>query len=209
MKKLILLFCAVTIGIGAFSQILTSPPEEEDDFKTIFDGQKIKISGFGGPFMRFGSIDGEFAHFMGGHGGILLNDFYVGGYGMGLTNHISGDKYNQDYTVEFGHGGLMTGINIFGKKAIHPNFYTLFGWGSATIKEDYEDDFDFYDNVIDDDESIFVIEPSLEIEMNFTRFFRVALGGSYRFVTGVDLVGYDDADFSGPSASLSFRFGWF
>jgi hypothetical protein len=46
-------------------------------------------------------------------------------------------------------------------------------------------------------------------ELNITNFLRLALGGGYRFVTGVDISGLTNADVSGASLSLNFKFGGF
>ena len=40
-------------------------------------------------------------------------------------------------------------------------------------------------------------------------FFRIGTGVSYRFVSGVDLNGLRDKDFSGPAAVVVFKFGKF
>jgi hypothetical protein len=49
----------------------------------------------------------------------------------------------------------------------------------------------------------------VNLMLNVSKNFRIGLGGSYRFVNGVDLVGLDNDDISGPSASLTFKFGKF
>lgn len=58
---------------------------QENGIQTLI-GSGTRISGFGGPTMSFTSINGEFARLMGGGGAVLLGDFFIGGYGEGLTN---------------------------------------------------------------------------------------------------------------------------
>ncbi len=56
---------------------------------------------------------------------------------------------------------------------------------------------------------VFVLEPAVNAELNVTTWFRLNAGVSYRFVTGVTQVGLDNGDFSGPTATLTFKFGTF
>jgi len=72
---------------------------QDSEIQTLFSGS-TRISGFGGPLMSFTTVNGQFAHMMGGGGGVLLGDFFIGGYGEGLTNGIPVNEYRLD----FGHG---------------------------------------------------------------------------------------------------------
>ncbi len=165
----------------------------QDEIQTLFGGE-TRFSGFGGPYMTFTSIGGEFAHMMGGGGGVLLGDFFFGGYGAGLTNTIE----PFDPELEFGHGGFWTGYSLFAKKAIHPSISTQIGWGGIT--EAFEPQVD----------KVFVVNPTIELEMNFTRFLRTSIGAHYRFVFGVDQTsGLSDQDFTSPGVFIAFKFGWF
>ncbi|MFZ1729098.1 MAG: hypothetical protein WBQ23_06980 [Bacteroidota bacterium] len=59
-------------------------------------------------------------------------------------------------------------------------------------------------------ESVFVVEPAVNVELNVTEWFRISAGASYRFVSGLnELQGIEDKDLSGPSGSLSMKFGAF
>ena len=169
---------------------------QENGIQTLF-GSDTRISGFGGPTMSFTSINGEFAHMMGGGGAVLLGDFFFGGYGEGLTNSIiaGGNR------ITFGHGGFWTGYSFMADKALHPCLSAQIGWG--TISQQDESHY----NLTDD--NIFVINPTLELELNFTRFFRLGVGAHYRWVNGVNTSSLANADFSGPGAFISFKFGWF
>ena len=187
MKKLTIITCLLLITTAAFSQ-------EEDEFETLF-GPGTRFSGFGGPWMTFTTINGDFSHMMGGGGGVLLNSsFYFGGYGYGSTNRIS---YQGD-NMEFGYGGLMTGFIFNSKKAIHPMVGFQMGWGDISMENL---------NITD---QVYVLTPLVELEMNLTQFFKLGIGASYRYVSGVDNVGnLKNSDFSGFAGRLSFYFGWF
>lgn len=197
MKKI---FFTVSVLFSLFIGITRA---QDDEIKTIFGNAEFKVGGFAGPFMSFTTIDGEFAHLMGGGGCVLINNFFVGGYGLGLTNDIS-YVGSADSNVGFGHGGFWLGYIFMGNKIIHPVIDVKTGWGS--IKEKY--DFDFDDESVHGD-NIFVLIPSIEIEMNVARFFRIAVGGNYQATFFVDKANYSEKDFSSPGVFLSFKFGAF
>ena len=203
MKKITILLLAMATSFHLFAQ-------EDDEFRTIFQGDIKKIRGFGGPNMEFTAIDGGFAHMMGGGGGIILNDQLIfGGFGVGMTNSIdaknidaNGVNEYQGYNLEYGYGGLWFGYIIKGKLPIHPVIHTQMGWGSVTVGEPYSSP--------EHSDNVFVLNPIVELEMNITRFFRLGVGANYRFNFGLNrLDGYGNQDFSGPGGFMSFKFGWF
>jgi hypothetical protein len=154
--------------------------------------------------MQFTTVAGEFGHMMGGGGAVLLNDFFIGGYGLGLTNAIP-DFLNDrpDNRLSLGHGGFWLGYSLFGDKPIHLAVSTLIGWGEFGIM-DYDA---FYPFVRD---NIFILSPTVELEVNLTRYFRLGAGASYNLFTMVDgSHNYSSSDLSSPAGFLSFKFGWF
>ena len=187
MKKILITLLA--------AMMLMNINAQDSEIQTIFGGG-TRISGMGGPMMSFTSIDGKFSHMMGGGGGVLLGDLFLGGYGEGLTNPIviGGNK------TEFGHGGFWAGYSFMGKRPFHPAISTQMGWGTITQLDEF--------TVLSTD-NVFVINPAIELEMNFVRFFRLGVGAHYRFVSGVHTSTLTNSDFSGPGVFLTFKFGWF
>ena len=53
------------------------------------------------------------------------------------------------------------------------------------------------------------LAPTVEVELNLTRYFRIGAGATYNLYTMVDLQGYRSSDLSAPGGFLSFKFGWF
>jgi len=185
-----------------FTSVLFS---QERAYQTIFDNQDLRISGMGGPFMQFTSVAGEFGHMMGGGGAVLINNFFFGGYGLGLTNSIP--DYVNDHPTDrltLGHGGFWLGYALFGQKPVHISISSMIGWGEFGIMQ-----FDGYYPFLRD--KIFVIVPTVEVEMNLTRYLRIGAGASYNLYTGLDegMHGYRSSDISAPGGFLSFKFGWF
>lgn len=197
MKKFIFIFAFVAVSTMVLSQ--------EREYQTILDNQDLRISGMGGPFMQFTSVAGEFGHMMGGGGAVLLNNFYFGGYGLGLTNAIP-DYVNDNPSdrLTLGHGGFWIGYSLFGQKPIHVSFSSLIGWGEFGIMQ-YEG---YYPFIRD---KIFVVAPTAEVELNLTRYLRIGGGISYNLYTMMDesMHGYRSSDISAPAGFLSFKFGWF
>lgn len=196
MKKLFLLLC--------FAYAVLAVSAQEDGFRTI-GGDDFRISGFGGPIMSFGQIDNNFVHYMGGGGGVIINNFFFGGYGMGKTNELI-YKNNNTSVMDFGHGGFWIGYTMAYKRAIHPVIHARFGWG--TISEKQKSTTPDAEPLVLYQDQVFVICPAAELEMNFSRFFKVGAGVSYDLVYNTDLP-YDFNDFAHPSVFLSFKFGWF
>jgi hypothetical protein len=189
------------IILGAFIVLFVNGLKAQDsDIQTLFSGD-TRVSGFGGPFMSFTTVKGQFGHMMGGGGAVLLGDFFFGGYGEGLTTNIpvSGTR------IDFGHGGFWTGYSFMAQRAIHPAISAQIGWGSVAEAD--------YDTWAASTDNVFVFNPGVEVELNFARFFRLGIGAHYRLVTGVNPEMHDsrfsNADFSGPGALLTFKFGWF
>jgi hypothetical protein len=197
MKKSIFILFILALSTSLFSQ--------EREYRTLLDNQDLRISGLGGPFMQFTSVAGEFGHMMGGGGAVLLNNFFFGGYGMGLTNAIP-DYVNDSPSdrLTLGHGGFWLGYALFGEKPIHVTFSSMIGWGEFGIMQ-----YDGYYPFVRD--QIFVMIPTLEVEVNLTRYFRIGAGASYNIYTMMDesMHGYSNSDLSSPGGFLSFKFGWF
>ena len=198
MKHILLLgvFLSLTIGLRA----------QDDAFETIGNGNgHVIVSGFAGPTMSFTQIDGTFAHMMGGGAAIIINDFFFGGYGMGKTTELT-YKDEPTYNMTYGHGGFWLGYTFKQNKAIHPVLHTTLGWGSIGKKSK---NFDIDTDQTDID-AVFVVCPTFELEMNFSRFFKLGTGVNYSFVYGAgNNSPYTFEDFSNAGVFVSLKFGWF
>ncbi len=190
MKKACLFLSLVLLAITATAQ-------ENEDINVLF-GRATKVRGFIGPAIELTSIADDFTGLIGLEGGVMLDNFFLGGFGVGLTDN---SQLQQD--VEFGYGGLFLGYRFLSSKVLHPTISAVMGMGSITSVEGFFPD-----------DHIYVLAPIVELEINFTRFLKVSFGGSYRFVgdisdEGAGMENYNNTDFSGPAGIVSFRFGWF
>ncbi len=177
--------------------IRTIPKDKEDE--TLIS-RKTTVGGFLGPVVKFSELNDQFAVLVGGSAGFIINrSLVIGGAGYGLVNEIEpGAPRNR--LLDFGYGGLFLGYVNRSRKLVHLSIHSLIGGGGLHYRYDY------YDDWID---AIFVFEPGADLMLNVTKRFRIGFGGSYRFVSGVDLDGLSNSDISGPSASLVFKFGRF
>ena len=136
--------------------------------------------------------------------GIFNDHFILGFYRIDLENNIliNNDSYIGS-ELYFDHKGLWLGYIFMPKRIIHLNTNAQIGKGSLEI----------YDKISDHwirDDVIFVLTPSLEVEFNIAKFFRVGIGANYRFTLDVDQYeNYNDNDFTDFGAFINLKFGWF
>ncbi|ELR69787.1 hypothetical protein C900_04634 [Fulvivirga imtechensis AK7] len=187
--------------------------DADDDIKTVF-GKDTEIKGFASFDTKLTDFNEEKALFLGGHGGVILNKHIIlgiGGYGMTTRNDFNGIIPGRKLDLYSGYGGLVFGYIIAPKEVIHITLPLLLGAGGIEVVDHH------VANTIDDrgatvERSVyFVAEPSLQIEVNVTRFFRFAIGGGYRFVQGTDLKNnqVEDKDLTSWTANISFKLGKF
>lgn len=189
MKKWMAIFVLICGGLYAQEQ-------------TLLDSE-FESGGFGGPVVKFSQVMDDFAVFMGGRGGWIINHtLAIGGGGYGLVNNIPAPE-NPDYIMVLGYGGIELTYIIASDRLIHTNIYALIGGGSLDFRErGYEDD--TYDG-----DTFFIVEPGVDMIVNMTSFFRIGLGIHYRLISEVDYPGILNEDLDGPSVSVTFKFGHF
>jgi hypothetical protein len=205
-----------------FLAAVLSMPLAAQEQETLFMSD-VEHGGFGGLVHKLTSIRGEAGLLMGGYGGWLINHrFMIGAGGYGLVTNVRASAeseaayspFNEALYIEFGYGGLMLEYVIAPSKLVHVNLQALVGAGGVTHRNN------MYDNLLDEDgpdvrrygrrEAVFVTEPAVNVELNVTNWLRIAAGGSYRFVSGVnEIEGLTNKDLSGPSGNLALKFGAF
>lgn len=225
--------------IALFSYFIVSQQliaQENQEFRTLLGNTKgIRVSGFGGSLIEFSSVTDEFAVSNGGGGALLLNNIFIGGYGLGLSTLHYKDlcylhpasssttpyNYSND-RISFGHGGFWLGGIIKPNSAIHLSISSKFGWGAISfLNPENRSKPSLY--FVQDE--VFVLTPQIEAEMNITRWFKFNIGVGYRYVAGVDKeflnIGcnttgspewqqfFNQDEFNSPVLSLSLLFGWF
>ena len=167
--------------------------------QTIFRDLDI-IGAFGGPLIEIGTINGETGAVVGGGGALVMNQLFLGGYGLG-TDYPELRIGSYDYNLRLRHGGLWLGYVAKQNKVAHLYSSARIGWGKSEIRGD---------GPAAESDRIFVLTPEIGLELNMTSFFKLALTGGYRWVNGVtQLPGLGNDDFSSPVGTITFRFGGF
>lgn len=180
--------------------LLSSSIQLSAQHETLFKG--VRHWGiFGGPIVEFSSIKGNISTSVGGGGGLIIDNLFIGGYGLAsasIDDVLSSNDLDQ---LQIAHGGLWLGYTNRPFKLMHVFASAKIGWGAVDF--DLDQDLDF-------DDGVFVITPEIGLELNVFKFFRVGFTGGYRFVDGVrsnpDL---DKDEFNSFTGTLTLRFGLF
>jgi hypothetical protein len=169
--------------------------------ETLFNNARV-IGAFGGPITEYG-LSNDLNSSVGGGGAIVINNIFIGGYGLAAADF---DKLYEDGEVDvldIGHGGFWFGGTFQPHRLLHMYGSARIGWGAINI--DLKDGTPYRDL-----DKIFVATPELGVELNVTRWFRLAGTVGYRHVAGVNEDrGLKGDDFSGAIAGVTLRFGWF
>jgi hypothetical protein len=157
-------------------------------------GEGLDSGGFGAPVVIFSELGSEFAVFAGARGGWIIDHTFVLGLGgYGLASNIGEFPFERE--VEFGYGGLELEYINNSNSVVHFSIYTLVGGGAVTYLYDVVD-------------GVFVVEPAVNLMVNVTQWFRLGVGGGYRFVAGADH-DMSNEELSAPVGVLTFKFGSF
>lgn len=174
--------------------------------ETLLGSLDIEHGGYGGPFVKFTSINDHFAVLVGGRGGWIINHTFVLGLGgYGLANNIPSfvvGPLGQRF-VDFGYGGLDVEYVFDPDRLVHLSLHTLIGGGAVRYRHELGND------VTGPSDVLFVAEPGVNLDLNVITWFRFSVGAAYRYVSGVTSGVSTNKDLSGLSAQLTFRFGKF
>lgn len=172
---------------------------------------KIRVGGFGAPTIKFTTFDDQLGILMGGYAGVMLNSKLMLGAGAyALVNNIEAARTNAaDPTLYWNmwYTGFVPEYTFKSNKLFHAAVSALIGGGGVMKNERYKGFDEDSDNL--DYSGFFVAEPQVNFEMNITSYLRVAIGGSYRFVSGSGTQGITDDKLSGPAAHFSIKAGRF
>ncbi|MCE1201036.1 MAG: hypothetical protein LWX09_02935 [Bacteroidia bacterium] len=222
----------ITVALlSAFMLVnITASAQNNEKARSLANG----YGGFGGLLYDVGPVLGATGLSQGGGGAFLWNNFFIGGYGMGLvTNHYkrvvylnpddkSGNPY--DYSgdpVKFGHGGLLLGKVIPLKGDVSLMASGTFGWGGLAWSPNLGDK--RRQKMYQIEENIFVMQPKLMATYQPLRWLRLEAGLGYRMVFTsnkqyLDISGpgaprwrnfFESGEFSAPTFNFGIMFGAF
>jgi len=224
-KLVLLLFAVILLGSTAIGQV-----QEDEDMKLLFKPKHEKQSngGYGAFQIGWTQINGKSAVSFGGRGAWVANHYFA--LGLAGTGFYSDafdipNKVNSTYAMYGGYGGIMIEPIIASMSTFHVSFPILFG-GGGVIASNYDMYYpytdNYYTNYYEDMDPYFIFQPGVELEVNIVKFFRLALGVSYKLTDGVNLqykyfddnnnpqvINIDKKAIDGWVATITFKFGKF
>ncbi|HAS40686.1 MAG TPA: hypothetical protein DCS93_09420 [Microscillaceae bacterium] len=190
---------------------ISAPMAAQDSPTTLFGSlDNVRITGFGGPIVGFGVLDGTATVFSGGGGAVMFNNFFFGGYGSNMVVPSVNRSINGiDYRLRTQHGGLWTGYDIQAHRLIHFTTSVKFGWGRLRFYTPGASFFNDGHSALD--ERFVMITPEVGVEVNITRFMKVAFTGGYNtaFYNAISADDGSPINLNGQYGTITFKFGWF
>jgi hypothetical protein len=216
MKKLLTLALAALIGSATFAQdstnsvvIKSKEGGRGSDIQTLLANRQP--DGFYFAFnSKFSHFDKDFGVMLGGSMAWVINrSLGIGIVGYGLASEVRTTKLIPDESLqlEMGYGGILVEPILFSNKVMHVTFPTLFGAGGVAYFHNNRLDYDDYD--YEDADAFFVSEPGVSMELNLTKALRFNIGGSYRFMSSLDLSDLPDPKLNGFSINAALKIGLF
>lgn len=184
MKNLLFLFCI----LGVASQLKGQ--------ETVFGNNSLGLTGAWGAFsynFSYFESDEDIAYIRGGYGGLEFgNSVFLGWGGYKLKDNVLIEGINEAFNLKY--NGLMIDFHPGAHKVVHPRFGVLIGGGKVSLSDGVSD-------------RVFVAQPSVGLELNVFKWFRLGLQGGYRFVTNEGFPDVKSADLSSPFGQIDLRFG--
>jgi hypothetical protein len=192
-----------------------------NEMKTLL-GNSGDLGGYGALTVRYTEIDSRDGIMIGGRGGIVIGhniSFGLTGTGF-FTNSQYDPAIGEDAMIAGGYGGIYIEPILFPNQPVHLAFPITFGVGGiGYARHNYDNDHNWDNNDWNDSngEGFLLVEPGVEVELNVMRYFRFAVGASYKVTSDIDLK-YDDGlgnriiptnSLNGLTVGVTFKFGWF
>lgn len=209
MKKIIALIALVFMLLPTFAQ----RNNDDDDIKTLFGNNDFRTGGYGAFGFGYTIIDDKDAFVMTGRAAWLMSRSL--GFGIAGAGFINDFHYNavleEDVNLTGGYGGLLFEPILFPKSPVHLSFPIIAGVGGiAYTRSSWTNDpWDYREAWVEDTETFLFVEPGVELEFNLLKFFRLALGLSYRYTSQINLIDTPSNVLEGVTSGITFKFGKF
>ena len=184
---------------------------QDEEVNSLFSGNQ-ELKGFGALDLKLTRIVDNTAMVIGAQGGAIVNKSLIvgfAGYGIVSNARVQSNPPATEYDLYGGYGGLVLGFNLLPREVVHLSVPVVVGAGTIHLSDPnfftYTSDSDF----TVEQSTFFVAEPAAYLEFNVTRFFRLGLGASYRYVQGSSFSNLTDEDLSDWTANLQLKFGRF
>jgi len=211
MKKIIASLIVLFVAFNATAQDNIKIGGYDQEVKTLF--KKNKRDGF------YGSISGGYSPIdnvdgltFSARGGRIMDHWFAFGLaGTGFANNIEelGDYvYNsssdEDLNLAGGYGGFFLEPILLPLKPIHLSFPVIIGVGAASAMKSY-----YLSSYYEVNDFFWVVEPGIELELNFTRHLRIAAYATYRYTPNLSIEGISPDALRNYSTGISMKIGLF
>jgi len=186
--------------------------ERRDEVITLFGDHHVSHGGYGAITIGYSQIDNMDAIIMGGRGAWIIGHWFAIGFGgLGFINDMHyNDELKQNVNLTGGYGGMILEPIILPKIPVHISTPVLFGVGGIAYMSSYGSlDWDQPNYLTEDATSFVIVEPGVEVEFNIVKFFRLALGASYRYTSDITMYDTYPDVLNGLSYNISLKFGKF
>lgn len=182
--------------------------KEDSDIRTL--SQNGHNGGFFGLTFKTGQFNKETIVSMGFRTGwIVSRTMGIGfeAHGLVPTAKFSNISPNADVVTLGGYGGMFLEPILFSNQAFHVTFPIAGGGGWFGYLEDWENSANS-GSLIDQD-TYWYFEPGIALEINVSKNFRLAFGGSQRYTQEMELMNTPTSAFNGRSYYMTMKFGKF
>ncbi len=183
---------------------------QNEEIQTVFSRKSSAertYGGYGAPSIKGTQFNNTTGIIIGGQGAVLVDrKFSFGGIGMAFVGNtsFSGDNLdgnnNASLDLNLGAGGLFVEYVVQLRRPVHFSIPVNVMAGGVSVMENGDKT---------ESSAIFILEPGINMEFNFSRYFIPALNVSYRQVFGSSLVNATNQSLSGINVGLIFKFGKF
>jgi hypothetical protein len=184
--------------------IIADNTQNRDEIQTLFkrhkrDGFYVSISS------GYSPIDGKDGLVISSRGCWLVDRWFAIGTGgsVFLNNVSSIINYNAE-GLTGAYGGLIIEPMAWPLKPVHLSFPVLVGGGVITpVLYDMDSNYTYFE------EYFFVVEPGIELEVNFTRWMRIAAFATYRYTSDLTIENVSKNALKNYTAGLTIKVGLF
>ncbi|HVZ32778.1 MAG TPA: hypothetical protein VG963_10150 [Polyangiaceae bacterium] len=205
--------------VGTEPMHLQAPPPpapldgERDDGPPLLFGHEARMGGYGGFDTTYARMFGRDGALIGFQGALLIDHRLSLGVGWyGFTNPQSGPDSFDGGARHFqtGYGGATVHYSFFfDHSPLYVTVGTLVGGGSIALSRDDSDDDLFSDHDGYRHDLFAIVQPELALNANLTHWMRMGVTAGYRISSGVNRLGFGNADVNGFMLGGQVQFGSF
>lgn len=196
MKKLM----SVLFVLGFFASSLLAQ-QGRTLLNSTGNKEHISIGGFGAPILIGSGLNNDFSMNIGGGGGLVINDFYIGVFGV--TSSVDNSLMrvaNTQQNIDLSYGGLWLGYSFYDDFRLHPYVSLRSGFGALEVHDSEGSATSLMRK------SMVVLTPEAGLEFNASDWLKVSGTVGYRWLSEFDQRKLSSDDYSGFTANLTFRF---